>query len=54
MPRYAKDQDKNLRHMAYRVSSAIRPNNTLRMVYSSKITDRVKNSYEFKLLLKNL
>jgi hypothetical protein len=37
MPRFAREQDKNLRRVIYKVSSAIRPiDNTLRMVYASR------------------
>ena len=47
MPRYAKEQDKMLRRMAYKVSSAIRPiDNTLRMVYSSKPNSEEGNQYK--------
>ena len=47
MPRYAKDQDKMLRKMAYKISSAIRPiDNTLRIVYSSKPESEEGDQYK--------
>jgi len=43
MPKYAKEQDKNLRRTSYRYSSVIRPiDNALRMVYASKLTEEAE------------
>ena len=41
MPRYAKENDKNVRRIVYRFSAVIRPiDNTLRVVYASKPEDQ--------------
>lgn len=47
MPRQAKDHDKDLRRLAYRYSSVVRPiDNALRSVYSSKPTESSGEIYE--------
>lgn len=52
MPRAAKDQDKNLRRVVYKVSSAVRPiDNTLRMVYASKPESTEGETYKTWLQL---
>lgn len=52
MSRYARENDKLLRRMAYRFSSVIRPiDNTLRMVYATKPEDQTSESYNAWLLL---
>ena len=52
MSRYARENDKLLRLMAYRFSSVIRPiDNTLQMVYVTKPEDQTSESYNAWLLL---
>jgi hypothetical protein len=47
MPKFAKEQDKTLRRVAYKVSSAVRPiDNTLRLAYTSEPEDSDGDQYK--------
>ncbi|CAB4399779.1 unnamed protein product [Rhizophagus irregularis] len=52
MSRFDKETDKNYSRLLYKTSSVLRPiNNTLRMVYASKLTEDSGDSYESWLQL---